>query len=88
MNPPQKHVRARTWTQYMPGHERCQSREAPAGTEGMPAFVSAIFMRRAADALNILVPFGHLRYRDVRPTLLRQHPQPRMKTRTMVHSVG
>src|SRR5262249_52390950 len=35
----------------------------------------AIFMRGAADGLNIVVPFGDPRYRDVRPTLGLQAPQ-------------
>jgi len=37
----------------------------------------AIFMRGAADGLNIVVPFGDPRYREVRPTLILQPPQPR-----------
>ena len=36
----------------------------------------AIFMRGAADGLNIVVPFGDPRYREVRPTLGLQAPQP------------
>jgi uncharacterized protein (DUF1501 family) len=35
----------------------------------------AIFMRGAADGLNIVVPFGDPRYREVRPTLGLQPPQ-------------
>jgi uncharacterized protein (DUF1501 family) len=35
----------------------------------------AIFMRGAADGLNIVAPFGDPRYRDVRPTLALQPPQ-------------
>jgi uncharacterized protein (DUF1501 family) len=36
----------------------------------------AIFMRGAADGLNIVVPFGDARYREVRPTLGLQPPRP------------
>jgi uncharacterized protein (DUF1501 family) len=36
----------------------------------------AIFMRGAADGLNIVVPFGDPRYRDVRPNLGLQPPRP------------
>ncbi len=36
----------------------------------------AIFMRGAADGLNIVVPFGDPRYREVRPTLALQPPRP------------
>ncbi len=36
----------------------------------------AIFMRGAADGLNIVVPFGDPRYREVRPTLAVQPPRP------------
>jgi uncharacterized protein (DUF1501 family) len=36
----------------------------------------AIFMRGAADGLNIVVPFGESRYREVRPTLALQPPRP------------
>src|SRR5215469_1224840 len=36
----------------------------------------AIFMRGAADGLNIVVPFGDPRYREVRPTLGLQPPRP------------
>ena len=35
----------------------------------------AIFLRGAADGLNIVVPFGDPRYRDVRPTLGLQPPR-------------
>lgn len=35
----------------------------------------AIFMRGAADGLNIVVPFGEPRYREVRPILGLQSPQ-------------
>jgi uncharacterized protein (DUF1501 family) len=35
----------------------------------------AIFMRGAADGLNIVAPFGDPRYREVRPTLGLQPPQ-------------
>src|SRR5579859_5939965 len=37
----------------------------------------AIFMRGAADGLNIVVPFGDPLYRELRPTLGLQPPQPR-----------
>jgi len=36
----------------------------------------AIFMRGAADGLNIVAPFGDPRYRDVRPNLGLQPPRP------------
>ncbi len=36
----------------------------------------AIFMRGAADGLNIVVPFGDPRYREVRPNLGLQPPRP------------
>ena len=36
----------------------------------------AIFMRGAADGLNIVVPFGDPRYREVRPNLGLQAPRP------------
>lgn len=36
----------------------------------------AIFMRGAADGLNIVVPFGDPRYRELRPTLGLQPPRP------------
>ena len=36
----------------------------------------AIFMRGAADGLNIVVPFGDPRYREVRPVLALQPPRP------------
>jgi len=36
----------------------------------------AIFMRGAADGLNIVAPFGDPRYRDVRPTIGLQPPRP------------
>src|SRR5579862_5146249 len=36
----------------------------------------AIFMRGAADGLNIVVPFGDPQYREVRPTLGVQPPRP------------
>src|SRR6202789_879557 len=36
----------------------------------------AIFMRGAADGLNIVVPFGDPRYREVRPILGLQPPRP------------
>ncbi len=36
----------------------------------------AIFMRGAADGLNIVAPFGDPRYRDIRPTLGLQPPRP------------
>src|SRR5579859_570757 len=36
----------------------------------------AIFMRGAADGLNIVVPFGDPKYRELRPTLGLQAPRP------------
>jgi uncharacterized protein (DUF1501 family) len=36
----------------------------------------AIFMRGAADGLNIVAPFGDPRYRDLRPNLALQPPRP------------
>src|SRR5215472_15863817 len=36
----------------------------------------AVFMRGAADGLNIVAPFGDPRYREVRPTLGLQPPRP------------
>src|SRR5262245_55001240 len=36
----------------------------------------AIFMRGAADGLNIVVPFGDKRYRELRPTLAVALPPP------------
>src|SRR5580693_6264943 len=36
----------------------------------------AIFMRGAADGLNIVVPFGDPRYRELRPNLALQAPRP------------
>src|SRR5579863_6691052 len=36
----------------------------------------AIFMRGAADGLNIVAPFGDPRYREVRPTLGLEPPRP------------
>jgi uncharacterized protein (DUF1501 family) len=41
----------------------------------------AIFMRGAADGLNIVVPFGDPQYREVRPTLALQAPQPQDENR-------
>src|SRR5947209_10707380 len=35
----------------------------------------AIFLRGAADGLNIVPPFGDPRYREARPTLALQPPQ-------------
>jgi uncharacterized protein (DUF1501 family) len=35
----------------------------------------AIFMRGAADGLNIVVPFGDSRYRELRPNLALQAPR-------------
>lgn len=49
-----------------------------AATEGRKRkTLVAIFMRGAADGLNIVAPFGDPRYREVRPTLGLQPPQPR-----------
>src|SRR6516165_3293058 len=36
----------------------------------------AVFMRGAADGLNIVAPFGDPRYREVRPTVSLQPPRP------------
>lgn len=48
-----------------------------AATEGRKRkTLVAIFMRGAADGLNIVVPFGDPRYRELRPTLGLQPPQP------------
>jgi uncharacterized protein (DUF1501 family) len=48
-----------------------------AATEGRKRkTLVAIFMRGAADGLNIVVPFGDPRYRDLRPNLALQAPRP------------
>ena len=48
-----------------------------AASEGMKRkTLVAIFMRGAADGLNIVAPFGDPRYREVRPTLALQPPRP------------
>jgi uncharacterized protein (DUF1501 family) len=48
-----------------------------AATEGRKRkTLVAIFMRGAADGLNIVVPFGDPRYRELRPTLALQAPRP------------
>jgi uncharacterized protein (DUF1501 family) len=48
-----------------------------AATEGRKRkTLVAIFMRGAADGLNIVVPFGDARYRQLRPNLGLQAPQP------------
>src|SRR5271155_2120861 len=48
-----------------------------AATEGRKRkTLVAIFMRGAADGLNIVVPFGDPRYRELRPNLGLQAPQP------------
>src|SRR5215469_5329506 len=48
-----------------------------AATEGRKRkTLVAIFMRGAADGLNIVVPFGDPKYRDLRPTLALQPPHP------------
>src|SRR5215471_10553326 len=44
------------------------ARAAAAGSKKRKTLV-AIFQRGAADGLNIVVPFGDKRYRDLRPTL-------------------
>ena len=47
-----------------------------AATEGRKRkTLVAIFMRGAADGLNIVVPFGDARYRELRPTLGLQAPR-------------
>jgi uncharacterized protein (DUF1501 family) len=48
-----------------------------ASTEGRKRkTLVAIFMRGAADGLNIVVPFGDARYRELRPNLALQAPRP------------
>ena len=48
-----------------------------AATEGRKnKTLVAIFMRGAADGLNIVVPFGDPRYRELRPNLALQPPRP------------
>jgi uncharacterized protein (DUF1501 family) len=48
-----------------------------AATEGRKRkTLVAIFLRGAADGLNIVVPFGDPRYRELRPTLGLQPPRP------------
>src|SRR6516162_10370901 len=44
------------------------ARAAPRGSKKRKTLV-AIFMRGAADGLNIVVPFGDKRYKDLRPTI-------------------
>src|SRR5215468_8946464 len=44
------------------------ARAATAGSTKRKTLV-AIFMRGAADGLNIVVPFGDERYKDLRPTI-------------------
>src|SRR5262250_1488230 len=51
------------------------ARAAAAGSRKRKTLV-AIFMRGAADGLNIVAPFGDPRYREVRPTLALQPPRP------------
>src|ERR1700683_5723542 len=47
-----------------------------AATEGRKRkTLVAIFMRGAADGLNIVVPFGDPRYRELRPNLALQAPR-------------
>src|SRR5215470_12068836 len=48
---------------------------AAAGTKKRKTLV-AIFMRGAADNLNIVVPFGDKRYKKLRPTLAIAPPSP------------
>src|SRR5580704_15801400 len=48
-----------------------------AATEGRKRkTLVAIFMRGAADGLNIVVPFGDAKYRELRPNLALQAPRP------------
>src|SRR5215475_5182503 len=51
------------------------ARAAAAGTKKRKTLV-AIFMRGAADSLNIVVPFGDKRYKELRPTLAIAPPAP------------
>jgi uncharacterized protein (DUF1501 family) len=51
------------------------ARAAAAGSKKRKTLV-AIFMRGAADGLNIVVPFGDKRYRELRPTLAIAPPAP------------
>src|SRR5215469_7488023 len=60
------------------------ARAAAAGTKKRKTLV-AIFMRGAADGLNIVVPFGDKRYRELRPTLAIAPPAP--QTNTNVNTV-
>ena len=49
---------------------------AAAAEGGKRKTLVAIFMRGAADGLNIVAPFGERRYREVRPVLGLQPPRP------------
>jgi uncharacterized protein (DUF1501 family) len=60
------------------------ARAAAAGSKKRKTLV-AIFMRGAADGLNIVVPFGDKRYRELRPTLAIAPPAP--QTNTNVNAV-
>jgi uncharacterized protein (DUF1501 family) len=51
------------------------ARAASAGSKKRKTLV-AIFMRGAADGLNIVAPFGDKRYRELRPTLAIAPPSP------------
>jgi uncharacterized protein (DUF1501 family) len=51
------------------------ARAAAAGSRKRKTLV-AIFMRGAADGLNIVVPFGDKRYKELRPTLAINPPSP------------
>src|SRR5215831_8442694 len=51
------------------------ARAASAGSKKRKTLI-AIFMRGAADGLNIVVPFGDKRYRELRPTLAIAPPSP------------
>src|SRR5579863_8378708 len=42
---------------------------AAAATEGKRKVLVAIFLRGAADGLNVVVPFGEKRYYELRPTI-------------------
>src|SRR5215471_17504119 len=58
------------------------ARAAAAGSRKRKTLVS-IFMRGAADGLNIVVPFGDKRYRELRPTLAIAPPSPQTNVNTV-----
>src|SRR5215467_15515065 len=51
------------------------ARAAAAGSKKRKTLV-AVFLRGAADGLNIVVPFGDKQYRELRPTLAIAPPSP------------